>query len=329
VAAFGAAILLSMITSLAGTAGAQNTPQGQAPKSTQPAPASTSQVLAAVAAATSTKALPQNVTPPLSAAQEDEGSYIASEKGCNPAPNQTTLPACIYGDPSGKKTIVLFGDSHAAMWLGAFDDMAKAMHWKLVLLFKAACPAIDSTIWNYSTSSPFLSCTQFHSNMVKRINQMDPAVVAITNWWNGDGIAKDKDFTVSQWGTALTAMVNSIKSPGTQKVLLGDIPYLAQSAPSCLAAHSSNIQACSTPATTAVLSTHESELAAVAKSTGALYVPVTQWFCSKSCTAVVANNVVYGDGAHITSVYAEYLWGALMTALQPVLGANPASTTGN
>jgi len=313
---------MAMVTSWAGSATAQSTAAALArpSESSHSAPASTSKVLATVAAAISIKALPSNATPPLSDAQEDEGSYIASEKGCNPAPNQTTLPACIYGDPSGKKTIVLFGDSHAAMWLGAFDDMAKAMNWKLVLLFKAECPAIDATLWNYTTETPFLSCDTFHTNMVKRINQLDPAVVVIANWWNGVSVTKDKDVTNGQWSSGLTKMLASIHSHGTKKVLLGDIPYLAQSAPVCLAAHSSNIQACTTPASTAVLSDHEAVLAKVAKSTGALYVPVTKWFCSQGCTAVIGKDVVYGDNAHITSVYAEYLWGAVMAALKPVMG---------
>jgi hypothetical protein len=277
-------------------------------------------VLAAVAAATSIKKLPANIVPPLADAQDDEGSYIASEKGCNPAPNATTVPACVYGDPNGKKTIVLFGDSHAAMWLGAFDDMAQYMHWKLILLFKAECPAINATVWYYPTASPFLSCDTFHTNMVKRINQLDPAVVVISNWWNGVNVSAGQQISDTQWATALTAMLSSIHSRGTKKVLIGDIPYLAQSGPSCLAAHSANIQACTTPATTAVLSDHETVLKGVATSTGALYVPVTKWFCTASCSAVIGKDVVYGDDAHITSVYAEYLWGAVMASLKPVMG---------
>jgi SGNH domain (fused to AT3 domains) len=309
-----------MVTSWAGSATAQSTAVARPSATSHSTPASTAQVLAAVAAASRIKALPSNATPPLADAQEDEGSYIASEKGCNPAANQTTLPACIYGDPSGKKTIVLFGDSHAQMWLGAFDDLAKSMNWKLVLLSKAECPAIDATVWYYPTASPYLSCDTFHTNMVKRINQLDPAVVVIANWWNGVNVSAGAQITDSQWASALTEILTSIHSHGTKKVLLGDIPYLAQSAPTCLAAHSSNIQACTTPASVAVLSDHETVLATVAKSTGALYVPVTKWFCSANCTAVIGNDVVYGDDAHITSVYAEYLWGVMKAALKPVLG---------
>jgi len=321
IATVGAVIgLVVMLTSSAGSAAAQSSRALRPSTSSLPTPASTTKVLATVAAATSIKKLPSNIVPPLADAQEDEGSYIASEKGCNPAPNQTTLPACVYGDPSGKKTIVLFGDSHAAMWLGAFDEMAQYMHWKLILLFKAECPAINATVWYYPTETPFRSCDKFHTNMVKRINQLDPAVVVISNWWNGVNVTAGQQISDTQWATALTSMLSSIHSRGTKKVLIGDIPYLAQAAPTCLAAHSSNIQACTTPASTAVLSDHETVLSGVARSTRALYVPVTKWFCTASCSAVIGKDVVYADDAHITSVYAEYLWGAVMAALKPVMG---------
>jgi hypothetical protein len=78
-----------------------------------------------------------------------------------------------------------------------------------------------------------------------------------------------------------------------------------------------------------VLSAHEAVLSTVAKSAGSLYVPVTPWFCSKTCTPVIGNDVVYGDGAHITSIYAEYLSGAVTAALAPVMGSPSAASNGD
>ena len=48
---------------------------------------------------------------------------------------------CTYGDRSSSKTIVLYGDSHAAQWFPALEKIANENGFKLVSLTKSACPA--------------------------------------------------------------------------------------------------------------------------------------------------------------------------------------------
>jgi peptidoglycan/LPS O-acetylase OafA/YrhL len=48
---------------------------------------------------------------------------------------------CTYGDKSSDKTIVLYGDSHAAQWFPALEKLANENGFKLVSLTKSACPA--------------------------------------------------------------------------------------------------------------------------------------------------------------------------------------------
>jgi hypothetical protein len=53
-----------------------------------------------------------------------------------------TATGCVFGDTKSKTTIVLYGDSHALMWLPALVPFAERDHYKVVLLFHQACPAI-------------------------------------------------------------------------------------------------------------------------------------------------------------------------------------------
>lgn len=292
-----------------------------------PSVASTVQVLQAVAAATSVKTVPSNLTPPL---QDFASSFvpvavapdsILDGDGCNPATAAKTTGRCVFGDPKGSKTIVLYGDSHAGMWWSGFNAVAKRAHWKLVLLMKAACPSVDLSFWNFQTNSAYSECDAWHQYATNRINKMDPAVVVFTSWWHGDGIIPNGYApTLAQWQTGLEQSINAITSPGTKKVVWGDIPYLAQTGPDCLAAHESDVQACSTQASLAVLTDHEQTLKAAAQATGAMYVATTPWFCTSECTAVIGKYGVYADANHITSSYALYLQGAIAEALQPVMG---------
>ena len=318
--------ITSVVMTIVGLCGVAS-PASAASRRAAPSVASTAQVLQAVAAATSIKTVPSDLTPSL---QDFVGSSVPAavgpdimldNDGCNPDLAGTTLPSCVFGDPKGSKTMVLYGDSHAQMWLPGFNAMAKRMHWKLVLLSKAACPSVDLSFWNWPTNSPYPECNTFHQYATNRINKMDPAVVVFTSWWHGNGIVPNGyPPTLAQWQAGLEQSINSITSPGTKKVVWGDIAYLAQTGPDCLAAHETDVQACSTPASQAVLTDHEQVLKAAAQATGATYIATTPWLCTSTCTAVIGKYEVYADSSHITSSYAGYLQGAIAEALQPMMG---------
>lgn len=283
--------------------------------------ASTAQVLHAVAAATAITTLPGNVDPPLKEAAADHALTVLDQNGCDPAFGAATVGKCTFGDPMGKKTIVLVGDSHAGMWFPAFDTLAKNAHWKLVLLMKAVCPAVDLSFWNWSANSAYPACDAFHQYTANRVNKLDPAVVVLTSWWHGVGLVPNgQPPTDAQWQLGLEQALSSITSPGTKKVVLGDMAYLSQTGPDCLAAHASDVQACTTPASDAVQSDHEQALQAAAQATGATYISVTPWLCTTVCPAVIGKYDVYADASEITNQYVSYLEGALAAAMQPVMG---------
>jgi hypothetical protein len=60
--------------------------------------------------------------------------------GCHLNPPEAEVPECVYGNPSSKTTVVLFGDSHAMQCFPALNKLAKEHDWRLVGLTKAACP---------------------------------------------------------------------------------------------------------------------------------------------------------------------------------------------
>ena len=77
-----------------------------------------------VDAAPSIKTLPDNLEPSLGASVHNWGT----PKGrCWPTHGRDTLPACVFGDKKGTKTMVLYGDSHAGMSFAALDRIA-AVH---------------------------------------------------------------------------------------------------------------------------------------------------------------------------------------------------------
>lgn len=284
--------------------------------------ASTAQVLRLVAAAPAITKVPPDLTPALQDAPSDSPDRMLVSQGCQSPPERIEMPACTYGDPRGKRTLVLFGDSHAAMWLPGFDAIGKRIRWKVVLLAKAGCGAPDISFWDpFRRVSPFKECDQWHSYAIARINKTKPDLVVLTSEY----LTPDSDHPVwpstSVWTAGLIKTLDLIKSARTRKIVLGDIPYLTQPGPDCLAAHQDDVPACSTPASVAVKANRIRAEQAAAARTKTRYIKVAPWFCSATCTAIVGNKEVYFDAYHASSTYIIYLSGALQAALRPLLGS--------
>ncbi|MET0419241.1 MAG: acyltransferase family protein, partial [Actinoplanes sp.] len=82
--------------------------------------------------------VPKNLTPKLEQAGEQSPKIYADLCHFNYQQFEQDRP-CVYGDPNGARTMYLIGDSHAAHWFPAFDDLARNRGWKLVAMTKAAC----------------------------------------------------------------------------------------------------------------------------------------------------------------------------------------------
>lgn len=59
---------------------------------------------------------------------------------------QAGQPECATGDTSSATTVALVGDSHAAMWRPALEQVAQQQGWRLETMAKAACPLLDLPI---------------------------------------------------------------------------------------------------------------------------------------------------------------------------------------
>ena len=99
---------------------------------------STAEVSQIVREAATINKLPAGLTPALSAVSSSWGGPPST---CWPSVGQSSIPACMFGDPSGTHTMVVYGDSHAGMWFQALNSIAMQDHWRLAYLGKGWCPA--------------------------------------------------------------------------------------------------------------------------------------------------------------------------------------------
>jgi hypothetical protein len=301
---------------------------------TAKSPASTADVLALVQNAPNVKVLPKHLQPSLQHAESDTGTSMA--KACVATYSQTSIPisSCTFENPNAHHTIVILGDSHAAMWLPAFEAIGKRVGWRVIDLWKVSCGPADIDYFLLQEGHPYTACTTWHRWLYKEVNQLDPSIVVVTGLII-PAITNSSTFSPADWETGLDASLSKIKSPGTKKVVLGDIGYLVPSATTnpgysttspadCLALHTTSIQDCSLAESKAVFTSFQAADKDASAVAGAKYINVIPWFCSAVCTAVVGNLLVYSDSQHITAPYAAYLSGVLQDALQPDINAASA-----
>ena len=287
--------------------------------------ATNAQVLAAVKAAQSITRVPSNLTPVLT--NENDIEVLNSGGFCPAHYNAPKVGVdvfhfgwCTYGDPTGKRLLVIFGDSHAGMWLTSIRDAAARAGWRVRIFYFPGCPAPDLTFYSQTSNTPNLQCNEFRTDAIKAIRKLHPAMVVVTSASLSQEVANGAIATSAQWETGYSETLSMLKMAGTQLVVIGDIPVLAEDDATCLAAHESDVKACSTPLAQAEKGVLNSAEAQAANANGALYIPTAQWMCDQVCVPIVGHIRVYNNQFHISATYAKYLSGAVQTALN--LGGN-------
>ena len=230
---------------------------------------------------------------------------------------QTKMKPCLFGDPHGSRSMVLYGDSHSGMWFQTIDDIATAAHWKLWYMGKGACPVELLPMVNPGNfgraGGEFQQCDQWHTFASAQINRLRPDVVIVTQEFHGPpGYSA---YSSNQWRAGLVGFFSSITVPNVQFDVIGNIPQLANDPPQCLNAHSNDVPACSAPRAKAMNPYAQAEAGAV-NSVGGRYIDVTPWFCSTTCTAVIGDYQVYFNQAHVMGSYATSLGGVMADELQ-------------
>jgi peptidoglycan/LPS O-acetylase OafA/YrhL len=275
------------------------------------------QVQAIVAHSVDVNDVPANLEPTLSHAGHDDPPVFYD--GCMDSYLDATVQNCAFGDTTSPTTVVLFGDSHAAMWFPAIDSVANTRGFRLLNLTKATCPPIDISIISPVLGRQFTECEAWRNNVLARIAAVHPALVIL-------GVARHYTsiygFTPydQQWLSGMTQMVTQIRQLGAQVMVIGPIPKPPVNVPDCLSAHLTDATACTFPlAQTVNLAGEAAERAAVVTAGGS-YVNTQPWFCAGPTCGVIAGNVeMWRDDNHITATFSAFLAPALGAELALVL----------
>jgi peptidoglycan/LPS O-acetylase OafA/YrhL len=276
--------------------------------------ASSDQVEQLVASAVRIRSIPSGSVPP-------SWGGPPPSAGCLLSAGQTSASSCVFGDPHGSHTMVLYGDSHAAMWFQTLDDISTRAHWRLIILSKGSCAAdmlhfVNPPGWG-TPGGEWQACDQWHRWALNRINQIDPNLLVVTQL---PALGPHDASTRTQWQGGLEAVFKAITAPNVKFAVLGNIPLSPKDGPYCLAQHSNDVRVCYGSSSDIETPWRTAEKAAAAalsdNSIPVNYINTIPWFCSGNvCPPVIGRYDVYIDLYHVSSSYANYLEGVLAQAL--------------
>ncbi len=282
-----------------------------------PTGASAARVAQLVAASHKITAIPKNLVVPL---QDIDYDGVSSYFKVPPS-QCLTMTSCVYGSTTAKRSIVLFGDSHALMWVPAVNPIAIKDKYKLVLLYQNDCSAASVTFWDTITGTYMTACNSWRASSIAALKSARPSVVLLASLTSLRYSAPGKVFTSAQWRTGLETTISKLKSKSTKMAVLGDLNMMSVPPPPCLAANQKAIQKCASanPNPTKADDNQNSAEESAAKIERVRYVNTLPWICTKSCSPIVGNMMVYMDNWHLTATYSAFLSKVMATDLAPLL----------
>jgi peptidoglycan/LPS O-acetylase OafA/YrhL len=256
-------------------------------------------------------AVPAGLTPALQEAARDLPA--SQNDGCNTT--NATSGECVYGNPQSSTTVALYGDSHAAQWLPALQELADQHDWRILAMVKSGCPAAALSVDKFNTGSPYTECDAWRETAVARIAAAQPAVVVVSQMRLYLPLSGQQD-AAEWWRTGVQTMLEQL-TPIAPTLLLADTPIPKSSVPDCLAGNMSDARECDVPLSVAFRRDLRGVEQSVAAETQAHYADMAPWICGEeSCPAVSGDFLVFRDASHLSTPYARSLAPHLDDVLQ-------------
>ncbi len=259
--------------------------------------------------------VPSNADPSVQGVRSDK-PWIYSD-GCILKDGTVEPKVCEYGDLTSSTLIALFGDSHAAQWFPALEELANTRHWKLIVFAKSGCPTADVRI-----RRTFLDpeCIAWRAKVVEQLTVAKPTMVVMSSAPydpGGSDVGLDSD---EVWRRGLAATLEQVR-PTTEKLLIiGDTPLPIHQIPNCLSKQPRNVRGCLAPRQDSVDVSRVQLEGEVAGEHDASFVSVSDWLCGTwECPVIIGNLILYRDNNHISATASRYFAPFLAAVMVPLL----------
>lgn len=236
--------------------------------------------------------------------------------GCQDGGAGTELTPCQLGVPveDATKTVALVGDSHAAAWFPALDEIAKKNRWHVITYAKASCPVTDAlrVLDNEKTDEDQLACYGWGQRVSDKLLTDKSVDTIFTASYSSAYTYKAAAKTPlkSPAVDGFTSMWTSWQEAGKKVVIFDDVPRTnGQYIPTCLESNPAEPLKCGEPISQAFPDTMNiTKAAELMSAKGMTRIKLRDYFCdAKLCYPVVGSVIVYRDYSHVSADYSRAL----------------------
>jgi peptidoglycan/LPS O-acetylase OafA/YrhL len=224
---------------------------------------------------------------------------------------------CVVGDTTATKSLLLFGDSHAAAWVSAFDVVGKKLHLRVQAMVREACPPTAEA----PTATPFRDispteqqrCARHNNLVLSKLRSDDTIQFVVTTARTSDylyGPKHSASKTVSE--QQYVSYLTQVEKLGLHVDVLQELPQTGTSetdrlnVPDCLAAHPQDVDACSQPRRAALSTGVLRQVTEQLPSDAVTFIETARYFCdTKRCYSFIGGLPVYFDASHLSDSYAR------------------------
>jgi len=263
---------------------------------------------------------------PLRAAADRSRMYY---EGCLVGIDGTNSNRCLYGDRQGRRTLILFGDSHALQYSPAIEELAKRHEWRLIVLTKAECTPGEVAIRSMVAQREYSQCGAWREEELRRIEMgADSTVVVIsgdtvyTPYGHG-GEELHGAAAAAEMEAGYLATLTRIHRAGLRTVVIKDTPVSTSNVPGCVSERLQHLESCAFPWVRDARTEFDARAAKAAPGAG--LINLTAQICPDDlCRAVIGNALVYRDKSHLTATYARTLAPSIERGLRKAGLSGPA-----
>lgn len=252
---------------------------------------------------------------------------VIYKDGCHLDQLATSIPeGCVYGPTGASRSLVLFGDSHAANWFPALNSLAFDQGFKLYSLTKSACPSVFFEPHNRMLNRQYTECTQWRNNALQFIIDTRPSLIVFSNsdrYFLSRPDKQESHVEVERLRTAIGETRDWLDKAGIRYVFIRDTPWLEFDPLNCLSraawkGHDSATTCTFRGVERKNREIHDLYVASLAESKVGLVVDLNKEICPKGqdCVLQRENLILYRDSNHLTASFSEYLSSILLENLR-------------
>ena len=275
-------------------------------------------VQASVLAARNHMAVPSDLAPAIADLRDD----LPDVGECDYEQDVRTL--CPVRPANATRTLALFGNSHARMWIPAFTEIANDLGYRAYFFVKPNCSPALVSVGDLVDGSRWDACADFKTWALDQIDQLQPDLVVVstsppnpTLYDEAGARIEGADAEESALRQGFVDVFHRLHAASGRALLIRDVPKSkTETLPdSCLSVGHPDLGTCMfTPLASSTRSADISVEAA--EATGTEVLDPTPWVCwQDQCPIVVGNVITYRDRGHLTTVYARSLADELVEAL--------------